>query len=143
MKSYNRYSDINKFVTDPNELKIVDNSYVYISREEDYGIALDLDERVSEFEMLKSQIVFVAEHICELDNMAQRFIYMRHPEEKEFMDTLEIVYIDDPNIVTLEYWGYHVNTQYLVEFKYEDNRFKLKSFGMVNDIPDNWEKNDK
>lgn len=140
MGSYNRYGNNKKFILDVNELKIVDGSYVYISKEEDYDIAIDLDDRVSEFEKLKQYIVFVAEHICELDNITQKFNYRSYPEEKEFTDILSVVYIDEPDIIALEYLGATVNTQYLVEFKYEEHRFKLKSFGMVKDIPDDWDK---
>ncbi len=139
MSSYNRFGDLSKMITNVNELKIVDGSCVYISKEEDYDIVVDLDDKVHEFENMKQYIVFIAEHICELDNIAQKFIYNRHPEETEFKDILAIVYIDEP-YVTLEYWGATVNTQYLVKFIYEDNKFKLKSFGWVDDIPDDWDK---
>lgn len=140
MHSYNRYGDSTKFVTDINELKVEEGSYVYISKEEDYDIAIDLGDRVTEFEKLKSYIVFVAEHVCELDNLAQKYMDIRHPNSGRFTDILSVIYIDEPDVITFEYWGDFVNTQYDVVFKYEDNRFKLKSFGMVKDISDNWDK---
>ncbi len=112
---------------------------IYISKKEDYDIVVDLDDKVHKFENMKQYIVFIAEHICELDNTAQKYIYNRHPEETEFEDILAIVYMDEPYVM-LEYWGETVNTQYLVKFIYEDDKFKLKSFGMIDDIPDDWDK---
>lgn len=135
---YNRYQDIDKFITDVNELRMDKDGGVYISSEEDYGIMVDLEEQMDKFEELKPQIVFVAEHIGELDNMVQRYSRKRWNETLE--DYVALVYIDEPNIVTLEYWGARVNTQYLVEFEYTDNQFVLKSFGMNKDIPADWDK---
>ena len=135
---YNRYQDIDKFITDVNELRMDKDGGVYISSEEDYGIMVDLEEQMDKFEELKSQIVFAAEHIGELDNMVQRYSRKRWNETLE--DYVALIYIDEPNIVTLEYWGARVNTQYLVEFEYTDNQFVLKSFGMNKDIPADWDK---
>ncbi|MGN0536846.1 MAG: hypothetical protein ACI4M3_02580, partial [Acutalibacteraceae bacterium] len=130
---YNRYNDITKFITDSSELKIENGSYVYISSEKDYNIAVDLENHVDEFEKLKPFIVFLAKHICELDNIVQRF------DKKHYLDTsepdiLSIIYIDGNDII-LEYWGATVNTEYDVVFEYKDNQFRLKSFGMIKDIP--------
>lgn len=135
---YNRYQDIDKFITDVNELRMDKDGGVYISSEEDYGIMVDLEEQMDKFEELKSQIVFAAEHIGELDNMVQRYSKKRWNETVE--DYVALVYIDEPNLITLEYWGARVNTQYLVEFEYTDNQFVLKSFGMNKDIPADWDK---
>ena len=44
-----------------------------------------------------------------------------------------------PNMIALEYWGTRENTQYLVKFEEIDNKFILKSFGMVDDIPADWD----
>ena len=135
---YNRYQDIDKFITDVNELRMDKDGGVYISNEEDYGIMVDLEEQMDKFEELKSQIVFAAEHIGELDNMVQRYSKKRWNETVE--DYVALVYIDEPNLITLEYWGARVNTQYLVEFEYTDNQFVLKSFGINKDIPADWDK---
>ena len=42
-------------------------------------------------------------------------------------------------MIALEYWGARENTQYLVKFEEIDNKFILKSFGMVDDIPADWD----
>lgn len=136
---YDRYSDITKFITDSSQLKIEYGSYVYISKEEDYDIAVDLDENIDKFEALKPFIVFLAKHICELDNITQRFWNRRHPDDI-MEDILSIVYIDGNDII-LEYWGATVNTQYDVIFEYKNNWFRLKSFGAIKDIPGDWDKN--
>ena len=70
---YNRYGDISKFIIDMEQLCIADDGYVYISKEEDYDIAVDMESCYGSLDEVKSFIVFLAKHICELDNLVQRF----------------------------------------------------------------------
>ena len=135
---YNRYHDIKKFVTDPEKLQIVNGSEVYISSEEDYDIVVDLKEHKEEFESLKPFIAFIARNICELDNTAQKFNRL-HSGESRFPFDLELVFIDVSHVI-LEYWGTEVNTQFDVVFEYSKDKFTLKKFGMIQDIPADWEK---
>lgn len=134
---YNRYYDIKKFITDPKKLKIVNGSEVYISSEEDYDIVVDLKEHKEEFESLKPFIAFIARNICELDNTAQKFNRL-HSGESRFPFDLELIFIDVSHVI-LEYWGTEVNTQFDVVFEYRKGKFTLKKFGMIQDIPADWE----
>ncbi|MCI8669789.1 MAG: hypothetical protein HFI34_09770 [Lachnospiraceae bacterium] len=70
---YNRYEDISKFILDIEQLCVADDGYVYISKEEDYGIAIDMESCYGSLDEAKPFIVFLAKHICELDNLVQRF----------------------------------------------------------------------
>ena len=135
---YNRYHDIKKFVTDPEKLQIVNGSEVYISSEEDYDIVVDLKEHKEEFESLKPFIAFIARNICELDNTAQKFNRL-HSGESRFPFDLELIFIDVSHVI-FEYWGTEVNTQFDVVFEYSKGKFTLKKFGMIQDIPADWEK---
>lgn len=135
---YNRYHDIKKFVTDPEKLQIVNGSEVYISSEEDYDIVVDLKEHKEEFESLKPFIAFIARNICELDNTAQKFNRL-HSGESRFPFDLELIFIDVSHVI-LEYWGTEVNTQFDGVFEYSKDKFTLKKFGMIQDIPADWEK---
>ncbi len=135
---YNRYHDIKKFVIDPEKLQIVNGSEVYISSEEDYDIVVDLKEHKEEFESLKPFIAFIARNICELDNTAQKFNRL-HSGESRFPFDLELIFIDVSHVI-LEYWGTEVNTQFDVVFEYSKDKFTLKKFGMIQDIPADWEK---
>ena len=134
---YNRYHDINKFITDPEKLQIVNRSEVYISREEDYDIVVDFEGHTEEFESLKPFIAFIARNICELDNTAQKFNRL-HSGESRFPFDLELILIDVSHVI-LEYWGTEVNTQFDVVFEYRKGKFTLKKFGMIQDIPADWE----
>jgi len=134
---YNRYCDIKKFITDPEKLQIVNGSEVYISSEEDYDIVVDLKEHKEEFESLKPFIAFIARNICELDNTAQKFNRL-HSGESRFPFDLELIFIDVSHVI-LEYWGTEVNTQFGVVFEYSKDKFTLKKFGMIQDIPADWE----
>ena len=135
---YNRYYDIKKLITDPEKLQIVNGSEVYISSEEDYDIVVDLKEHKEEFESLKPFIAFIARNICELDNTAQKFNRL-HSGESRFPFDLELIFIDVSHVI-LEYWGTEVNTQFDVVFEYSKDKFTLKKFGMIQDIPADWEK---
>lgn len=138
MAQYNRYGDISKFVTDITKLKVVDEFYVYISAPEDYDITVDMEDNPEEFEELKLLIVFWAQHICELDNIAQRFLEVRGQGDIDAY--IANVFIEESDKITLVYWGDTINTEFCVEFQYEDGEFVLKSFGRVKDIPRDWEK---
>lgn len=69
--------------------------------------------------------------------MVQRYWKKNHPAE-ELEDPLVIVWYDEPNIITFEYWGAYVNTQYLVVFEQRDGKYVLKRLGMCN-IPEDWD----
>lgn len=71
--SFNRYGDISKFITDPDLLQVTGDECVYISNENDYDIAVDLETCYASFDEVKPFIAFLATQICELDNVAQRF----------------------------------------------------------------------
>ena len=137
---YDRYADMEKFITDPDKLQIVNGSEVYISSEYDYDIAVDLQGHVEEFERLKPFIVFVAKSICELDNTVQKFDSQHNwiGPSAQFHYDIAVVFIDDPYII-LEYWGTEENTQFDVVFEHDKGKFFLKSFGTIQDIPENWE----
>lgn len=134
---YNRYHDIKKFITDPEKLQIVNSSEVYISSEENYDIVVDLAGHIADFEGLKPFIVLVAQSLCELDNTAQKFDRL-YSKSSQFPYDVEIVFIDTP-YVTLEYWGREENTQFKVVFEYNKDKFMLKSFGTILDVPTDWE----
>lgn len=134
---FDRYSDIEKFITDPEKLQIVNGSEVYISNEENYDIVVDLQRDVTKFDNLKPFIALIAKNICELDNMAQKFDSL-HSKSNHFPYKVEIVFIDEPFFI-LEYWGTEENTQFDVVFEYKEDKFVLKSFGTLQDIPANWE----
>lgn len=53
---YNRYDNINKFITDIDKLKMDKYGTVYISEEDDYDISVCLDEQMERFEELNDNI---------------------------------------------------------------------------------------
>ena len=56
---YNRYGDISKFIIDMEQLCIVEDGYIYISKEEDYDIAVDMESCYGSLDEVKSFIVFL------------------------------------------------------------------------------------
>lgn len=98
---------------------------------------VDFEGHTEEFESLKPFIAFIAQNLCELDNIAQKFNRM-HSGESRFPFDLEIVFIDGSYVI-LEYWGTEVNTQFDVVFEYSKDKLTLKKFGMIQDIPAEWE----
>ena len=144
---YDRYADMEKFITDPDKLQIVNGSEVYISSEYDYDIAVDLQGRVEEFEQLKPFIVFVAKSICELDNTVQKFEYQHNwialspsilLSGPPFYYDIETVFINDPYII-LKYWGTEEDRDFDVVFEFKNGKFVLRNFDTVRDIPEDWE----
>lgn len=70
---YNRYEDISKFIIDMDQLCVADDGYVYVSKQEDYNIAVDMESSYGSLDEVKSFIIYLVKHICELDNLVQRF----------------------------------------------------------------------
>ena len=83
---YDRYGDISKFITDPDKLMVTDGEYVYISGEDDYDIAVDLESGYGSFDEMKPFIAFVAGHINELDNAVQRFNKLKRVRENGYSE---------------------------------------------------------
>lgn len=79
------------------------------------------------------------DHIYELDNIAQKYISIKR-HINNFPYDLSNIYIDGPEDIRLEYWGCIENTEFDVGFKWIKNKFVLKSFGMIKDIPEDWDK---
>ena len=86
---------------------------------------------------MKPFISFVAKNICELDNIAQKFDNL-HSKSSQFPYVVAVVFVDNPYVI-LEYWGTEENTQFDVVFEHNNEKFLLKSFGTIQDIPENWE----
>lgn len=161
---YDRYSDLSKFITDPEKLEVTDD-VVYISGEKDYNIAVDIEGCYGSFEEMKLFIAFLGSHICELDNLVQRFdrrkrikSYVPLPskpgwtrfdyssfenapkeEKKEFPFDLTLIFIEEPNMVTFDYWCTNANSQFDTVFEYNNGKFFLRKFGAFENIPDDWD----
>ncbi len=168
--SFNRYGDISKFITDPDLLQVTGDECVYISNENDYDIAVDLETCYASFDEVKLFIAFLATQICELDNAAQRFHRKKRvknggrgyvslpspagtyridysqsmednpaPQEEEFHFILVFIYMEEKKRVSFDYWCTTENSQLEVVFEYKENKFFLRTYGAIDNIPDNWE----
>lgn len=137
---YDRHSDASKFIT-PDKWALDGNGFVYISGEDDYDIAVDFERCFCSFEELKPFIALIVERVNELDNTVQRFHNKRHGfsplRETEFY--LNLISFPKPSFVTLEYVCTDVNSQFDVLFEYKNERFYLQEFGLVKDIPEDWD----
>ena len=167
---FNRYGDLSKFITDPDLLQVTWDKCVYISNENDYDIAVELESCYASFDEVKQFIAFLATQICELDNAAQRFNQKKRiknngygyvclpslagmfridysqsmednpaPQEKKFDFILAYIYIEEKNRISFDYWCTTENSQLDVVFEYKENKFFLRTYGAIDNIPDNWE----
>ena len=132
-----RYGDLSKFITDPDRLAMDNDALVYISAEEDYDIAVDLEQQEEKFESLRPYIAFAAKNIPRLDDLVQRYNREREGGGSRFPYSLELVYVDEPYLI-LEYWGMTMNTTFYVVFRQADGKFILEGFGMRNNLPPDW-----
>lgn len=139
---YDRYSDASKFITEPDKWELDSDGFVYISGEDDYDIAVDFERCYCSFEELKPFIALITERINELDNTVQRFHNKQHGFSplRETKYYLNLVSFPKPRFVTLEYVCTDVNSQFDVLFEYKNERFCLREFGMVKNIPEDWDK---
>ena len=132
-----RYGDLSKFITDPDGLELDQHALVYLSAEDDYDIAVDLERQKEKFDALRPYIAFVAKNICRLDDLVQRYDRERERGGGRFPYSLNLVYVDKPCII-LEYCGMIENTTFDVVFRQENGKFILESFGMRHSLPPDW-----
>ena len=132
-----RYGDPGKFITDPDGLELDQHALVYLSAEDDYDIAVDLERQKEKFDALRPYIAFVAKNICRLDDLVQRYDRERERGGGRFPYSLNLVYVDKPCII-LEYCGMIENTTFDVVFRQENGKFILESFGMRHSLPPDW-----
>lgn len=139
---YQRYKDSGKLITDVHELELTQNAQVLIYREDQWydEVFVDLEGRAERFEELKPHIVFVAKNLSKMDAVAQKYSALHG--NSRFADGFEIAYIllDAPDRIRLGYYGMRENTEFDVIFQRIDGELILKSFGMVKDIPVDWDK---
>lgn len=138
---FDRYNDASKFINEPREWVLDGDGFVYISAEDDYDIAVDFERCFCSLEEIKPFIALVVERINELDNAVQRFHNKRHGfsplQETDYY--LNLISFPKPGFVTLEYVCTDVNSQFDVLFEYKNERFYLREFGLLKDIPEGWE----
>ena len=168
--SFNRYGDLSKLITDQDLLQVTEDESVYISNENDYDIAVDLESCYASFDEVKPFIAFLATQICELDNAVQRFHrkkriknngrgYVRlpsspgtlsidysqsmednpAPQEEKSDFILAYIYMEEKNQISFNYWCTTENSEFDVVFEYKENKFFMRRYGIIDNIPDNWE----
>ena len=128
---------MSKFITDPDGLELDQHALVYLSAEDDYDIAVDLERQEEKFDALRPYIAFVAKNICRLDDLVQRYDRERERGGGRFPYSLNLVYVDKPCLI-LEYCGMIENTTFDVVFRQENGKFILESFGMRHSLPPDW-----
>ena len=138
---YDRYSDASKFITDPGEWELDGDGFVYISGEDDYDIAVDFERCFCSFDEAKPLIALAVERVNELDNTVQRFHNKRHGFSplRETDYYMNLVIFPKLDFVTLQYVCENVNSQFDVVFEHKGGRFYLREFGLVKDIPEDWD----
>lgn len=137
-----RYTDTEKLITNSAELKITEDAEVLIySGDKWYDeVFVDLNGKEQQFEELKPHIAYIAEHLCEMDLIAQKYSALHG--DSEFVQGYEIayVYLDGLDKIRLLYYGMIENTEFYVVFSHVKDKFLLQSFGMQKNIPSTWEK---
>ena len=139
---YDRYSDPERFITDPTKLTLSENGEVVLSPEDAYDIVADLgrDSR-EEFEALRPRLARLAGELCGLDNMVQRFNRLVLKKGWRFPYDLAVVTLRGPEVV-LEYWGREENTTFRVTFREGEEGYALTGFGALppERVPENWDR---
>lgn len=137
-----RYADADKLITDIDKLELTDEREVLIYHNDKFydDVSVILDDDKENFERIKPFIAFAAENLWKLDMIAQRYndIY----ENGSFAQSYEAAYVTlkAPNEVSVGYYGMRENTEFDVVFRYEEDKFVLKSFGMRKNISADWDK---
>lgn len=134
-----RYNDKSRLITNVGELQLTNGTEVMIYQEDQWhdDVVVDLGGQAETFEELKPLIIFAAKNLCKMDCIAQKY-----DGSDDFTEAFAAAYIclDMPDKIRLTYYGTTVNTAFDVVFQRADDELVLKSFGIVKDIPPDWEK---
>lgn len=60
-------------------------------------------------------------------------------QEEKFDFILAFIYMEEKNRISFDYWCTTENSQLEVVFEYRENKFFMRRYGMIDNIPDNWE----
>lgn len=136
---HKRYNNKSKLITNINEFQLTNETEVIIYLEEQYydEVVVDLEGQTDKFDELKPLIGFVAENLCKMDCIAQKY-----DGDDKFAENYAIAYVclDSPNTIKLTYFGTFVNTEFDVVFQYINGELILKSFGTMKNIPSDWDR---
>lgn len=134
-----RYTDTEKLITNLDDFVLTDERDVLIySGDQWYSeVSVDLEGKEDKFEELKPMISYIAKNLCNMDLIAQKYC-----SDCKFASHYEVAYIDLNALdeISLRYYGMQENTEFDVVFQCVDDRFLLKSFGTVKNIPLDWDK---
>lgn len=136
---HKRYTDILKLVTDIDELKLIQGTQVLIYRGDKWydEVTVDLEGQKEQFEKLRPYIVSITKNLCEMDSIAQKY---SRDSKFAFNYQIACIHLSAPDIISMRYFGMIENTEFDVVFQHINGNFILKSFGMVNNIPPDWDK---
>ena len=61
------------------------------------------------------------------------------PQEEKSDFILAYIYMEEKNQISFNYWCTTENSEFDVVFEYKENKFFMRSYGIIDNIPDNWE----
>ena len=61
------------------------------------------------------------------------------PQEETFQFILVFIYMEEKNQISFDYWCTTENSELEVVFEYKENKFFLRTYGAIDNIPGNWE----
>lgn len=61
------------------------------------------------------------------------------PQEEKSDFILAYIYMEEKNQISFNYWCTTENSEFDVVFENKENKFFMRSYGIIDNIPDNWE----
>lgn len=135
-----RYTDTAKLITNIDKLELTDAGEVLIYRGDKwYGeVTVNLEGKEEKFEELKPVIAYVAKNLCKIDLIAQRYDTLYGDGKLVYSCEMAYICLNALDEIRVRYYGMQVNTEFDVVFQYVNDEFLLKSFGMRENIPIDW-----
>ena len=137
-----RYTDTEKLITNVDDLVLTEDGAVYIYSGDKWytDVFVDLEEKENQFEALKPMISYAAKNLCNLDLIAQRYCALEGDRNFAFEYEVAYILLNAPDEIILGYYGMQVNTEFDVVFQCIEDKFLLKRFGTVTEVPPDWDK---
>lgn len=137
---HERYTDTAKRITNSEQLELTDTGEVLIYCGDKWHgeVTVNLQGREDQFEELKQVIVYIAKNLCKIDLTAQRYNALYGDGKFAYSYEMAYICLEPSDKISVRYYGIQENTEFDVVFQCANEEFRLKSFGMMKNIPPDW-----
>ena len=139
---HERYKDKERLLLNADQLTLTEDTLVQIYQGDKFfdEVFIDLEEDVEKFELLKPYMIWIAENLCQMDIIVQKYNILRGLPKFAMEFSIGNIYLELPDKIRIRYYGTYENTEFVVLLQYINDKFILQQYGNRTDILQDWDK---